>query len=107
MTAIRQLSCPELRTLMDEGAAVEVVDVRTPEEREIAAIEGTRLLDQRYHDELLGRDRDALLVFQCHHGIRSQFAAEYFRDQGFHNIANLAGGIDAWSTEVDQTVPRY
>jgi monothiol glutaredoxin len=105
--SIRQLSAPELAALLASGAAIELVDVRTVEERQIAAIEGARLLDQEYHDALLLRDRDIPLVFQCHHGIRSQRAAEYFRQQGFTNLCNLSGGIDAWSTLVDPSVPRY
>ena len=48
------------------------------------------------------------MLFQCHHGIRSQSAAEYFlREQGFSNLYNLRGGIDAWSQLVDPSVPRY
>jgi len=104
---IRQLSAPELKALLESGAAIELVDVRTPQERDIAAIDGSRLLDQAYHDALLLRDRDTPLVFQCHHGIRSQHAAEYFRQQGFRNLSNLRGGIDAWSMLVDPSVPRY
>ena len=77
------------------------------EERAIATIDGSRLLDQAYHDALLLRDRDTPIVFQCHHGIRSQLAAEYFRRQGFSNLYNLSGGIDAWSALVDPSVPRY
>jgi len=46
-------------------------------------------------------------VFQCHHGIRSQDAAEYFAQAGFTNLYNLRGGIDAWSMLVDPSVPRY
>ena len=104
---IRQLSAPDLKTLLESGTAIELVDVRTHEERAIAAIEGSRLLDQTYHDALLLRDRDTPLVFQCHHGVRSQHAAEYFREQGFRNLYNLRGGIDAWSVLVDPSVPRY
>ena len=104
---IRQLSAPELKALLEKGTAIELVDVRTPEERAIATIDGFRLLDQAYHDALLLRDRDTCIVFQCHHGVRSQFAAEYFRQQGFRNLYNLSGGIDAWSLQVDPTVPRY
>ena len=104
---IRQLSAPELEALLESGTAVELVDVRTEEERAIAAIGGSRLLDRAYHDALLLRDRDAPIVFQCHHGIRSQHAAEYFRHQGFRNLYNLQGGIDAWSLLVDSSVPRY
>ena len=93
--------------MLDSGAAIELVDVRTEEERAIAAIDGARLLDQAYHDELLTRDRETPLVFQCHHGIRSQHAAEYFRHEGFRNLYNLSGGIDAWSALIDPAVPRY
>lgn len=93
--------------MMDAGQTFELVDVRTPEEQAIARIERARLLDQSYHDELLTRDRDAMIVFQCHHGIRSQTAAEYFRRQGFRNLHNLIGGIEAWSVQVDPSVPRY
>jgi len=104
---IRQLSAPDLKALLESGAAIELVDVRTEEERAIASIGGARLLDQAYHDALLLRDRDTPLVFQCHHGIRSQHAAEYFRSMGFRNLCNLRGGIDAWSSLVDTSVPRY
>jgi monothiol glutaredoxin len=104
---VRQISALELKAMMDAGTALELVDVRTPEERAIATIEGARLLDQAYHDELLTRDREALLVFQCHHGVRSQTAAEYFRRQGFRNLQNLTGGIEAWSLQIDPSVPRY
>ena len=93
--------------MLEAGTAIELVDVRTEEERAIAAIDGARLLDQEYHDELLLRDRETPLVFQCHHGIRSQHAAEYFRNEGFRNLYNLIGGIDAWSALVDPAVPRY
>ena len=105
--SIRQLSAQELKALLDKGEAGELVDVRTPAEREVASISGSRLLDQAYHDELMQRDRDTPLVFQCHHGMRSQGAAEYFRQQGFTNLSNLQGGIDAWSLQVDSSVPRY
>lgn len=104
---IRQLSAPELKALLESGAAIELVDVRTEEERAIAMIEGSRLLDEAYHDALILRDRDTPIVFQCHHGIRSQHAAEYFRRHGFTNLSNLRGGIDTWSLLVDPSVPRY
>jgi monothiol glutaredoxin len=104
---IRQLSAPELKTLIDSGAPFELVDVRTPDECGVAHIDGARLLDQAYHDDLLSRARETPLVFSCHHGVRSQQAAEYFRQNGFRNLSNLRGGIDAWSLLVDPSVPRY
>jgi monothiol glutaredoxin len=102
---IRQLSAPDLKALLKSGTASELVDVRTEEERAIATIDGSRLLDQAYHDALILRDRDAPIVFQCHHGVRNQHAAEYFRREGFRNLYNLRGGIDAWSLLVDTSVP--
>lgn len=107
MTEIRQLSAPEVAALIEHDPDIVKVDVRTPEERELAAIRGFRLLDRQYHDELMVLDRATPIVFQCHHGIRSQHAAEYFRQQGFTTLYNLRGGIDAWSTLVDPSVPRY
>jgi monothiol glutaredoxin len=105
--AIRQLPAPELKAMMDAGTPIVLIDVRTDHERALAQIEGSRLLDQAYHDELMTLDKSTALVFQCHHGIRSQGAAEYFAQQGFQNLYNLVGGIEAWSRQVDPLVPRY
>ena len=104
---IQQLDATALKAMIDSGAAFELVDVRTQWERDIAAIDGSKLLDQAYHDHLLTLDRATPLVFQCHHGIRSQAAAEYCQGLGFENLFNLSGGIDAWSVLVDPSVPRY
>jgi len=102
-----QLSVLELEALMNDDAIRELVDVRTEGERAIATIDGFRLLDEAEHDRLTGLDVETPLVFLCHHGIRSQQAAEYFRQRGFQNLYNVQGGIDAWSQFVDGTVPRY
>jgi len=104
---VRQLSAPELKAMINSGLSFELVDVRTEEERAVAKIEGSRLLDKEYHDYLLGLDRNTTVVFQCHHGIRSQSAAEYCLREGSRNLYNLQGGIDAWSQLVDSSVPRY
>jgi monothiol glutaredoxin len=105
--SIRQLSAPELKALIESGTTFQFADVRTDEERAIAAIEGARLLDQAYYDELLGMDRETPIVLHCHHGIRSQGAAEHLRQHGFRNLSNLIGGIEAWSVQVDPSVRRY
>jgi monothiol glutaredoxin len=104
---IQQLSPEELKAMMDAGEAFELIDVRTPAERLIAAIEGSRLLDQAVHDELMAGDRATPIVFQCHHGARSQAAAEYFQRAGFTRLYNLAGGIDAWTLRIDPSLTRY
>ncbi|HEY1197634.1 MAG TPA: rhodanese-like domain-containing protein [Thermoplasmata archaeon] len=53
----------------------------------------------------LPRDRE--LIVYCHTGLRSMMVAGYLEGLGFRAVANLAGGIDAWSVKVDRSVPRY
>jgi monothiol glutaredoxin len=105
--SVRQLSAAEVRAMRDAGEKFLFVDVRTPEERERARIAGTRLLDDALRAELENLDRETPIVFHCHHGGRSQRAAEHFLALGFRRVANMVGGIDAWSQEVDASVPRY
>lgn len=107
MEPIQQLAAAELRALWDQDPSLQVCDVRTPWEWQTARIEGSRLLDQAWLAELLSLPPETPLVFVCHHGIRSQAAAQHFARQGFQKLYNLAGGIDAWSAEVDPAVPRY
>ena len=104
---VKQLAPREVKQLLDSGATVVFLDVRTPEERATASIAGTRLLDQTTAAEIERLPKDTVLVFHCHHGGRSQAAAEHFRGRGFTNVHNMTGGIDAWSREVDGSVPRY
>ncbi len=104
---VQQISATELKAMMDSGVVFQFVDVRTDWERDVARIDGARLLDQAYHDHLITLDPDTPMVFQCHHGIRSQSAAEYFLNHGFRRLYNLRGGIDAWSKQVDPSVPLY
>jgi len=104
---VQALSVRELKQKLDQGAAVTLLDVRTPKERAIASIAGSRLLDDLAAEELMELDRETPLVFYCHHGMRSRQAAEHFLREGFKNVFNLSGGIDAWSQEIDRELPRY
>ena len=107
VSTVRQITVVELEKFMESKTLYELVDVRTEGERAVARIDGFRLLDEAEHDRLTGLDVEAPLVFLCHHGIRSQPAAEYFKQRGFRHVYNVQGGIDAWSRSVDPTVPRY
>jgi monothiol glutaredoxin len=93
--------------MMDRGDRFELFDVRGASERAIASIRGARLLDADGQKYVEGLDRETPLVFHCHHGGRSQAAAEYCLGLGFKKVLNVRGGIDAWSMTVDPTVPRY
>ena len=105
--AVKPLAATELKAMLDRGERFELVDVRTEAERAVARLPSGRMLDQALYDELIESDPDAPIVFMCHLGERSRAAAEHFRQQGFTNLYNLAGGIDAWSVLVDPSVPRY
>jgi monothiol glutaredoxin len=106
-TGVRQITVRELKALLDSGTPVGLWDVRTAAERRIAQIPGAQHLDAEGVELIDELDRDTLLVLLCHHGIRSQRAAVHLLTKGFTNVCNLVGGIDAWSTTVDASVPRY
>lgn len=89
------------------AGTVTLFDVRTLQEREIAQIAGAIHLDEAGMARLQGLPHDAPIAFHCHHGMRSQQAAQHFLQQGFRKVYNVSGGIDAWSLNIDTTVPRY
>jgi adenylyltransferase/sulfurtransferase len=85
-----------------------LLDVREPFEAEIARIEGATLVPMRTVPARLAeipRDRD--VIVHCHHGMRSRSVADFLKAQGYTRIANLSGGIDRWSADVDPSVPTY
>lgn len=84
------------------------LDIRTREEHEAVKIPGSELFSQDLIQHLMGGcPKDALLVIYDHTGTRSLDAAAYFSGHGFLNARALKGGIDAWSAEVDSSLPRY
>jgi adenylyltransferase/sulfurtransferase len=91
------------------GEELLLIDVREPEEFELARIEGARLLPLSQFNEwasTLYPERE--MVFMCHHGIRSAQVCSYLARAGsFKRLFNLAGGIERWSCEIDRSVPRY
>ncbi len=104
---VQQMSVGDLKAAIDAGNPMEILDVRTPEERAIAAIPGAALLNEGEAARIEAMPRDTKLVLHCHHGGRSQQAAEQFVSLGFTQVFNVVGGIDAWSQEIDPDVPRY
>ena len=109
-TMVLQITPRDLATHQANDRSAYLLDVRQKWEHEMAAIEGSTLIPL---SELPARAteikpaEDALLVVYCHHGMRSLSAADLLERLGFRNVASLAGGIDAWSCEVDPGVPRY
>ena len=106
-SVVSQMSVQELKSLQNSDEIFYLFDVREDWEREVALIAGSRLLNEETVKFIDSLNHDSLMIFQCRTGNRSQSAAEYFRGQGFTRVFNLAGGIDAWSVEIDSTVVRY
>jgi monothiol glutaredoxin len=104
---VKDISAVALKAVIEAGGQLVLMDARTPEERAVAMIAGSRLLDEEGYEFLMGLDRTTPVVFQCHHGVRSLAAAEHCLREGFTNVFNLTGGIEAWSINVDPSVPRY
>ncbi|MCG5055445.1 MAG: hypothetical protein KA712_20965 [Myxococcales bacterium] len=78
-----------------------------PTERAIAPTDGARLLDQGGIAYLKNLPTVTLIVFRCHHGVRSRNAAIQCAVLGFTNVCNLIGGIESWALDVDPSVARY
>ena len=103
-----EMSVDELKRWQDEGRDFVILDVRSPQEYEVANIEGAKLIPlQELPDRLGELDPAATIVAHCHHGARSARAVNFLRGMGFSRAINLAGGIDDWSESIDPTVPRY
>ena len=103
---VKQMTVQELSERMKAGD-ITIVDVRAENERERASIEGSLALTRETMEKLEAMPKDTGLAFLCHHGNSSMGAAEYFRKKGFTDVSNVAGGIHAWSMEIDDSVPTY
>lgn len=99
------VTCQELADWRDE---LVVLDVRSPMELQICRLPSAEWiplpeLPARWQELEPGRPT----VVHCHHGPRAVQAVQFLRTQGFDKVWNLTGGIDAWSREIDPSVPRY
>ena len=103
---IKAMRVKELKTRLDAGD-ITLIDVRPADERALAALSYPFQTLDNGIDALTSVSKDTALAFLCHTGSRSERAAEHFRAVGFGQVFNVAGGIDAWSREVDASVPLY
>jgi rhodanese-related sulfurtransferase len=102
-----QCSPQDLQAALADGQPLRLIDVRSREEHEAVHLPGSELMTQELLQSLFGGDKDQRIVVYCHHGVRSLDAAAYLAGHGLTNVRSMEGGIDAWSCEVDATVPRY
>jgi sulfur-carrier protein adenylyltransferase/sulfurtransferase len=104
---IPQLSVKDLKRRMDAGENLFVLDVREPFEYKIANIGGKLIPQGEVPQRLAEIDRDREIIVQCKSGGRSQRIAEFLKQSGYPRVANLSGGILAWSDQIDPSVPKY
>ncbi|MBR8829399.1 MAG: rhodanese-related sulfurtransferase [Gomphosphaeria aponina SAG 52.96 = DSM 107014] len=113
MDAISQITVEELALrLAEKDHQVQLIDVRESEEVALAAIEGFQLLPLSEFAQWSGEIKTRFnpneeTLVMCHHGIRSAQMCQWLLNNGFTNVKNISGGIDAYSLKVDRTVPRY
>ena len=106
---MQEITAIELKRRMDAGEVVQLIDVRQPDEYAFARIEGAKLIPlgeiMRRMDEL---NESKELILQCKSGGRSAQAIEFLTRAGYRGkMANLRGGITAWSNDVDPKIPKY
>lgn len=102
------VAATEVKQRLDRGEKITLLDVREPWEYDTARIPGAKLIPlkelETRKSELNPEDE---IVVYCHMGVRSLKAIYWLQQQGFSNLKNLSGGIEAWSTTADPSVPRY
>jgi adenylyltransferase/sulfurtransferase len=104
---VPQITVNELKRRIDAGEDLFILDVREPFEYQIANIGGKLIPQGEVPQRLAEIDRSREIVVQCKSGGRSQRIAEFLKQSGYPDVVNLAGGILAWSSEIDATVPKY
>jgi rhodanese-related sulfurtransferase len=103
-----QIRPAEVKTLVEADPPATLVDLRTREEFEAVKIPGAKLFSQEFQQEIFGTwPKDSLIVLYDHTGARALDAAAYFIGHGFQNVKAIAGGIDAYASEADPSLPRY
>ena len=99
----------ELKARLDQGDKFRLIDVREADEWAFAHLPEAELIPLSKFQQLATQELapEETIILYCHHGMRSAKAQAFLKAQGYGNVLNLTGGIDAWSTQVDPTVKRY
>lgn len=105
-----EISASQTRALLDGGTKVRLIDCREADEFAFCHIAGAELIPLSVFAgsaQAQLPDRQEPIVIYCHAGVRSARAADYLAQLGYTQVRSMAGGIDAWSQEVDPAIPRY
>jgi len=110
MSVAEEIDVHAVQALRLAGEPFLLLDCREPDEHAITRIEGAVLIPMRAIPERLAEleaRREERIVVHCHHGVRSLRVARFLRERGFTGAQSMAGGIEAWSLEIDPATPRY
>lgn len=105
-----EIDVQQTQRLLEQAQDFLFVDCREPEENELCRIEGSKLIPMNETPsriQELSDFQNKRIVVHCHHGVRSMNVVQWLRGNGFPKAQSMAGGIDAWSTEIDAAVKRY
>lgn len=105
---MKTISAEELKTKLDAGEKPVLLDVREAWEFETCHIDGSINISMSNVQQMFDKlNTDEETVVICHHGMRSFQVASYLEGNGYVNIINLEGGVDAWARSVDKNMPQY
>ena len=102
-----QVKVADVATALRSATPPRLLDMRGPDEWQITHLAGATLVDEAVANQVMTWPKDTAIVLYCHTGRRSLDAASYLSGHGFSNVRSMTGGLDAWSREIDATVPRY
>ena len=106
-----EVSPQDVRSRLEAGEPLHLLDVRETNEHAITRIEGAELIPMNTVPQRLqyldGIAEETPIIVFCHHGVRSLNVVNWLRGQGVENCQSMSGGIDLWSLAVDPSVPRY
>lgn len=103
-----EISGTELKSVLDAGRPIQLLDVREPHEWQITHIDSAQLTPLSQFDGFIDNfnPEDEIYLY-CYKGKRSMTALKKMHERGFTNLKSLTGGIDTWALEVDTSMPRY
>ncbi len=105
---VKEITPQNATEQLKNDSQARLIDVRSPEEWELAHLENAQLIDEALVEEMLASwDRKTPLIVLCHHGMRSLDAARFFTAQGFQDVSSVEGGIDNWARTVDPSLAQY
>lgn len=104
---VKTMTVQELKAALDRNEKPWLFDVRGDDERAVASLPAARAWNEESVRAIEALAPDTPIIFHCHRGGRSLAVAERYRRRGYTNLYNLTGGIDAWSREIDDSIPLY